>query len=100
MENAGTKRSSVCREVDDAREGTIYNAVDCFQQRGQSWDSVRSIRKLLLGLACGALGAGVVHAQAAGALNAPSPFVRPKPEQSEGTVAMAVAAAQRAHDIG
>src|SRR5206468_8040274 len=44
-------RSAVCRESDDGRDGTIYNAVDCFQPQAQGTDVVSRVRIFSVGVA-------------------------------------------------
>ena len=97
---AGTKRGSVCRDCRDERDGTFYNAVDCFQCGAQRDGHVTRLRKTF-SRALGALAIAVLaRAQDAGPITAPSPLVAPVRGPSAGSAAGGLLAAQRAHDLG
>ncbi len=94
----GTELGPVCRSRRAGRDGTVYNAVDCFRAGAQLDYLVTPFQKLLLTTALGAVMAA--PQLALGALNPPAPLVRAGAGPSAGTAAMSLAAAQRAQDLG
>src|SRR5581483_4127436 len=91
------KRPAVCRETRVRREGSRYNAVDCFQSHEQRCPHVRSFRRIALSLAlAAALGRGAAQEP----LTLPAPLAPKPPAISPGRDALELTAAQRAQDLG
>jgi hypothetical protein len=93
----------VCREGDDVRDGTLYNAVDCFQQRAQIVGNVRRHQTIFPpGFASGVL--ALLFIALTLPAQEPIAFKAPLTQGSTGgpsaTTTLTLAAAQRAHDFG
>jgi TolA-binding protein len=89
----------VCRDFRDARDGTIYNAVDCFQLARQGGGFVTSGRKFFLRVIAGAA-LLVAGARAAEPLNPPAPLVPAPVAMSPGEFLERRTAAERALQLG
>jgi hypothetical protein len=80
------------------RDRTGYNAVDCFHARAQAGGVVTSFRRIAFPVVC--LVAVTAGARAQNAITPVSPLASPPAIVSPGSLAMELAAAQRAQDLG